>query len=101
MNKKWCKKASFSNESQAKFFIEKLIKTSTRVKTPKRAYLCDKCNNWHLTSIPDKDREYELSLEIKIIELKEELNTLQNALQKKNEKIRQLNKESEFLKQWK
>ena len=45
-----CKKISFLNEAQAIFYIDKLRNTSTRTKVPTRAYLCQDCLNWHLTS---------------------------------------------------
>jgi len=45
-----CKKVSFADEEQANFYIDKLNKTSKRVVVPQRAYLCNKCLNWHLTS---------------------------------------------------
>jgi len=46
-----CKKVSFVNEEQALFYINKLNRTSKRNIIPQRAYLCEKCLTWHLTSI--------------------------------------------------
>lgn len=46
-----CKKTSFANEQYAIDYIEKIHKTSTRLKKPIETYLCDKCLTWHLTSI--------------------------------------------------
>jgi hypothetical protein len=54
-DKKYCKKVSFGTEADANFYIEKLRKTSTRPIIPVRAYLCEKCNNWHLTHIQQED----------------------------------------------
>ena len=46
-----CKKASFSSEAVADYYIEKLKRTSVRSKKPVRAYLCPVCFTWHLTSL--------------------------------------------------
>ena len=46
-----CKKVSFINEKFANEYIDKLQKTSVRRIKPVRAYLCEKCTTWHLTSI--------------------------------------------------
>jgi hypothetical protein len=50
MEAQLCKKVAFSDEKQALFYVDKLKKTSDRPVVPQRAYLCQKCNNWHLTS---------------------------------------------------
>jgi hypothetical protein len=49
MNKS-CKKVSFSDEKTALYYIDKLKRTSVRTIVPHRAYLCEKCFCWHLTS---------------------------------------------------
>jgi len=51
MEKLFCKKTYFANEAAAIYYIEKLHKTSYRDKLPVRAYLCDTCLNWHITSV--------------------------------------------------
>lgn len=51
----YCKKSSFIDEKQALLFIEKKNKTSIRDIVPKRAYLCDKCLKWHITSLENID----------------------------------------------
>lgn len=56
-----CKKVSFSDEQQAIYYIEKLRKTSKRPSIPQRAYLCEKCFNWHLTS-KQEGKTYEFLL---------------------------------------
>jgi predicted RNase H-like nuclease (RuvC/YqgF family) len=48
--KERCKKVSFINEDFALQYIKKLKETSVRTKVPSRAYLCEVCLNWHLTS---------------------------------------------------
>lgn len=49
-----CGKASFINQKYADEYIKKLKETSVRYKRPKRAYLCEACLNWHLTSSPEE-----------------------------------------------
>lgn len=49
-----CYKASFINEKFAQEYLNKLKQTSVRLKKPKRAYLCEHCLNWHLTSSPEE-----------------------------------------------
>lgn len=50
-----CWKVKFLNEEQADSYIKKLNATSKRYKKLVRAYLCEKCLNWHLTSRSEKD----------------------------------------------
>lgn len=52
-----CKKVYFGTEKAANEHIAKLQQTSKRDKVPVRAYLCYRCNCWHLTSweAPDID----------------------------------------------
>ena len=44
-----CKKTSYSTEAFANIDLER-FKKSKRSNIPTRAYLCAKCNTWHLTS---------------------------------------------------
>lgn len=77
-----CKKAFFINEDFAEQYITKLKKTSIRDRKPIRAYLCQKCFNWHLTSIEDKNLTY----------LKRQIDNLKNKvlhLEKENDKLKQ------------
>lgn len=53
MDKKNCNKTSFIDQSNAEQYISKLQKTSKRKFAPVRSYLCEKCLNWHITSIED------------------------------------------------
>ena len=48
-----CKKASFSTEDAANYYINKLKRTSSRQIKPIRAYLCPLCFTWHLTSLKE------------------------------------------------
>ena len=46
-----CTKTSFINEKYALEYIDWLKRTSKQgKKIPQKAYLCVKCNTWHLTS---------------------------------------------------
>jgi predicted RNase H-like nuclease (RuvC/YqgF family) len=51
-----CIKASFKDEETAMKYIKKLQATSKRDRIPQRAYLCEKCSTWHLTSKPDYNK---------------------------------------------
>jgi len=63
-----CKKTKFLDEQQAKYYIEKLNKTSIRDSKPVRAYLCDICINWHITSKKEtKSPSEEIKIRNKII----------------------------------
>jgi catalase (peroxidase I) len=74
-----CFKASFANENFAEQFVQKLIKTSNRKVKPQRAYLCEKCFNWHLTSKPLVISDDELTKqEYKIKKLNNKIQYLEN-----------------------
>lgn len=83
-----CKKTSFLNEGIATQYIKKLQATSIRDRVPQRAYLCEKCLNWHLTSKPDYS-------DIKIEKLKSSIQDLQNELIKREIKIEDITKRLE------
>ncbi len=78
-----CKKVSFINETTANFYINKLQNTSTREKVPQRAYLCEICLNWHLTSKPDYENTNTAKYEQKI-------NNLHKIIASKESKIEKL-----------
>lgn len=73
-----CKKTSFVNELFANCYIDKLQKTSSRKLKPVRAYLCENCLNWHLTSIVGFEEERYNNLERQIINLKSKIEHLEN-----------------------
>lgn len=75
-----CTKVKFSDEAQALFYIDKLKKTSKRIKIPKRAYLCQYCLSYHLTH---KD----LIPEPIPIGLKQQIEYLTEAIKKRNLRI--------------
>jgi len=94
-----CKKASFKDEEIAMKYIKKLQATSKRDRIPQRAYLCEKCNTWHLTSKPDYNK-VELVSKIDKIEDKDDFNNyefiikdLALELQVKNAEIEAMNKQ--------
>lgn len=68
-----CPKTYFINEQFAKDYIKKLNATSVRSKKPVRAYLCDVCLNWHLTSQTEHQfdilRSYKQTIKIKNAEI--------------------------------
>lgn len=47
-----CKKQSYFNEKIAKQKLLEIKANPQKHKKPIRAYECDKCSNWHLTSKP-------------------------------------------------
>jgi hypothetical protein len=82
---KGCTKVYFADEKNANSYIDKLHKTSDRTLKPVRAYLCEKCLNWHLTSIEShenmqliyKERQIN-NLKAKILHLEKEIENLTN-----------------------
>lgn len=49
---KTCEKITYISEKDAKFEINKIREKEQEHKKPVRAYECQKCGGWHLTSIP-------------------------------------------------
>lgn len=80
----FCPKTSFATEQYAKDYIQKLKHTSVRQKRPTRTYLCDKCLNWHLTSLS----EHQTDVLRKYKEAIKEKNLLISKLQHENREIR-------------
>jgi hypothetical protein len=78
-----CLKTTFRDEKEALFYIDKLRKTSKRSVLPIRAYLCEKCLLWHLTSKDDKTK-------IKIERLEKENNNLKNKIKNLRVEIERL-----------
>lgn len=72
-----CKKVSFATEAFAEYYIDKLKKTSTRTVKPVRAYLCENCLAWHLTSIESKDNMQLVYKDRQIVNLKSKIAHLQ------------------------
>ena len=95
MKNTYCKKTSFANETLANEFIKKLQKTSHRDKIIKRAYLCELCYNWHLTSLESAE-SLQISHLKNLLENKEsQINNLKKENEKQNNKINLLTTELE------
>lgn len=73
-----CRKVFFADEKFALQYIAKLNKTSYRERKPVRAYLCQHCLNWHLTSIECKENMEIVYLGRQINNLKAKILHLQN-----------------------
>jgi len=86
-----CRKVRFSDENSALFTIKKINETASLKKKPTRAYLCSKCNSWHLTSKPDL---YVLQDENK--KLKTEIEKLNKSISDLNNQIKGLNDNKEL-----
>lgn len=78
MNNTNCNKVRFIDEKFALKYIDKLNKTSCRERKPVRAYLCEKCLCWHLTSIESKENREIVYLGRQINNLKAKILHLQN-----------------------
>lgn len=63
-----CKKVKFATEEFALFYVDKLQKTSIRDKKPIKAYLCQHCVSWHLSSKESYAVLYHRILEKKLLE---------------------------------
>jgi hypothetical protein len=70
-----CRKTSYSTEQFALEHIGIIAKKTTRGSSPKRAYLCKKCNNWHIT----KQESLE-ELRQELVEIKELLRSREEEL---------------------
>ena len=104
MNQNNCKKVKFIDEEFANQYIQKLNKTSKRRLKPVRAYLCEKCLTWHITSIesispklPKIEQERLLAKEQKRKEY--ERKGIEIAKQKQDEKYNKLNNKYNLLHQ--
>ncbi len=82
-----CKKTKFINEATAYLYIKKYKETSRRDTIPVRAYLCDQCLVWHVTSRSDYfeslAKKYKYQVRIKklhIIRLEERIKELKSKI---------------------
>lgn len=82
-------KVKFATEKDALFSLKKITKTSDRKVIPIRAYECNHCGNWHLTSKTDRfeDQVAPFKAEIEALKLKisEQQQTI-DGLTKRNNK---------------
>jgi len=85
-----CKKVVFANEDFALKYIKRLKESSTRQKIPQRAYLCEVCFNWHLTSSLEWNEEDDL-----VKKLKRDIAKLERKLLERDNRIKRLEREKE------
>ena len=78
-----CRKTHFANEKTALEYVKRLQETSKRQVVPDRAYLCERCLNWHITSLPLKKEKT----------IKDQLHQLEMKLKEKNGRIKNLEKQ--------
>jgi|TARA_B110000093_G_C12799011_1_gene337974 cell division protein FtsB len=71
-----CTKVSFASEKDANEHIQRIKEKSGRRVLPTRAYACNKCPNYHLTSQPNWV-ELTKTLEGKIVVLKDKVQDLE------------------------
>lgn len=71
-----CTKVTFATEEFANEHIARLKEKSNRKVVPTRAYKCDKCGSYHLTSQPNWKAHIE-NLETKISGLQDKIVTLE------------------------
>ena len=58
-----CKKKAFSTQKEALTRLREIIKEATKAKSkeyPIRAYLCDKCNLFHLTKVSAHKNKFKI-----------------------------------------
>lgn len=82
-----CSKTHFADEKTALEYVKRLQETSKRQVVPHRAYLCEKCLNWHITSLPLKKEKT----------IKDQLHQLEMKLKEKNGRIKNLEKKVDSL----
>lgn len=76
-----CTKTKFADEASEEFYISKLKRTSVRDRVPLRAYLCQYCCCWHLTSKVDTHQP------IKVLEIEKENDRLKLEIDTMNKKM--------------
>lgn len=83
-----CTKSQYTTERFALADIARIKKISSRDKVPVRAYFCDKCNFWHLTSEKNKkdqkNNDKIIALESEVKSLTTELEALKKANNKED-----------------
>src|SRR5438477_1959570 len=85
-----CSKVKFRTETDADLHIAKLKRTSNRSKIPKRSYLCEHCNSWHLTSTDKNEDTWREKYKKEIKRLGSIILSLQNEIKNKKETIKKL-----------
>jgi chromosome segregation ATPase len=75
-----CKKVQYTSEQFALEDIIRIRKQSNRSRIPLRAYYCDKCNFWHLTSKADSSAEQISTLQQKLLEAEKTIKELKQSV---------------------
>jgi len=88
-----CNKVCFCDEEAALFYIDKLQKTSKRKRIPVRAYLCDKCLTWHITSTKCYSYDSIKKLEGKVKRKENHINELNKINRNLKEKVENMTEE--------
>ena len=86
-----CKKTSFADEQTAMRYVYILQNTSRRSVIPHRAYLCEKCLNWHITSLTiQKEKDEDLKMRREIQKLERAIKERNKQIENKDNKIQEL-----------
>lgn len=72
-----CTKTAFADEKSANHCINKIKRTSTDEVKPVSAYFCQKCLNWHITSIERKEVRLLIEKDRQVNNLKAKIDVLQ------------------------
>ncbi len=75
-----CTKVQYTSEAFALADIIRIRKESNRSRIPMRAYYCDNCNFWHLTSKADGSSEKIALLQQQLKESEKQIKELRQAL---------------------
>jgi predicted nuclease with TOPRIM domain len=93
MSEEPCRKVSFADEKAAINYINILQNTSKRKRKPVRAYLCEKCLTWHLTSKKEILSPEDEQLTKRIGKLENKVKQLTKESENKTKKIDKLHEE--------
>ena len=66
-----CNKVAYSSQKEAVSSIHYIKNTQNHKKIPKRAYYCNLCEGWHMTSLDKENKvryEFDIKKDRKIIE---------------------------------
>jgi len=83
---KECMKVQYTSEQFALEDIKRIRKQSNRSRVPLRAYYCDKCNFWHLTSNADSSSEKIATLQQKLLEAEKTIKELKQSIRECEQK---------------
>lgn len=81
-----CMKVKYTSEQFALEDIIRIRKQSNRSRIPLRAYYCNNCNFWHLTSKADSSSEKIATLQQKLLEAEKTIKELKQSIQECEQK---------------